>query len=66
MNVRFEIEKTTIVGIIRILIAIAAIVALWNKDGATALQIIVGGELAKGFFDASTTEKERTNDRPAD
>ncbi len=66
MNVRFEIEKSTLVGIIRILIAIAAIVALWHKDSATALQIIVGGELAKGFFDASTTEKDSEDDRPAD
>lgn len=66
MNIHFEIEKSTIVGIIRILIAIAAIVALWNKDAATALQIIVGGELAKGFFDASTTEKDGSRDRPTD
>ena len=67
MNIRFEIERSTIIGLIRVLIAIAAIIAIWNKDGATALQIIVGGELCKGVFDASTTDKKYPDDdQPAD
>lgn len=66
MNIRLEIEKSTIVGVIRILIAIAAIIAVYNGDSATALQIIIGGEVAKGVFDASTTEKDDSGDRKPD